>query len=226
MQNVTLTFVTAAAIAQYKAVKSSAVDFGCEVATANAKCLGITGAPTTAAGEEAPIIMFGETEALLGDTVSHGDWLKSDANGDLVPAASAADNVIALALEDGVDNDVVRVFVLHVMVQTATPAITDPGDAGAIPVTQSGYCDLVTGAQGETRTLAAPTAKGQTLLLSLKTDGGGDCVITCATTVNQTGNTTITLGDAGDAIYLIAKTNGANIRWSVVSNDGCALTTP
>jgi len=104
-----------------------------------------------------------------------------------------------------------------------TADLTDPGSAGAIPVTDSGHCDLVTtGAQ--TRTLAAPTYLGQMLLLSLKTDGG-NCVITCATTVNQTGNNTITLDDAGDAILLVAKANGANKRWSVVSNDGCTLST-
>ena len=56
----------------------------------------------------------------------------------------------------------------------------------------------------------------------MKTDGG-DCVITCATTVNQAGNTTITLNDAGDAVLLVGKVNGANKRWSVVSNDGAAL---
>jgi hypothetical protein len=58
----------------------------------------------------------------------------------------------------------------------------------------------------------------------MKTDGG-DCVITCATTVNQTGNNTITLNDAGDAVLLVGKVNGANKRWSVVSNDGAALST-
>jgi predicted RecA/RadA family phage recombinase len=104
-----------------------------------------------------------------------------------------------------------------------TADLADPGAAGAIPVTDSGHCDIVT-AGAETRTLAAPTYLGQTLLVSLKTDGG-NCVITCATTVNQTGNNTITLDDAGDTILLVAKASGANKRWSVVSNDGCTLTT-
>jgi predicted RecA/RadA family phage recombinase len=104
-----------------------------------------------------------------------------------------------------------------------TASIADPGTAGAIPVTDSGYVDIITAA-AETRTLAAPTYVGQMLLVSLKTDGG-DCVITCATTVNQTGNNTITLNDAGDAVLLVAKTSGANKRWSVVSNDGAALST-
>jgi len=104
-----------------------------------------------------------------------------------------------------------------------TADLADPGNAGAIPVTDSGHCDLVTTA-AQTRTLAAPTYLGQMLLVSLKTDGG-NCVITCATTVNQTGNNTITLDDAGDAVLLVAKANGTNKRWSVVSNDGCSLST-
>jgi hypothetical protein len=86
-----------------------------------------------------------------------------------------------------------------------------------------GHCDIVT-AGAETRTLAAPTYLGQLLLVSLKTDSG-NCVITCATTVNQAGNNTITLDDAGDAVLLVAKANGANKRWPVVANDGCTLST-
>lgn len=102
-------------------------------------------------------------------------------------------------------------------------AITDPGNAGAIPVTKSGYCPLVT-AGAETRTLGAPTFIGQRLQLHLKTDGG-DCVVTCSTTINQTGNNTITFNDAGDCIELVAKENGSNLRWSLVFNDGTSLST-
>jgi predicted RecA/RadA family phage recombinase len=129
----------------------------------------------------------------------------------------------------GATDETVRVFwsgpvaLTNTVHNALTADLADPGNAGAIPVTDSGHCDLVTtGAQ--TRTLAAPTYLGQLLLVSLKTDGG-NCVITCATTVNQTGNNTITLDDAGDAILLVAKANGANKRWSVVSNDGCTLST-
>lgn len=109
------------------------------------------------------------------------------------------------------------------VVNGLSTVIADPGNAGAIPVAADGHVDIVTAA-AETRTLAAPTNVGQMLLIGMKTDGG-DCVITCATTVNQTGNNTITLNDAGDAVLLVAKANGANKRWSVVSNDGAALTT-
>lgn len=101
--------------------------------------------------------------------------------------------------------------------------IADPGDGEAIPVTASGYVPLVTGG-AETRTLAAPGFIGQELLLYLKTDGG-DCVVTCATAVNQTGNNTITFADAGDFQRLVAVESGANLRWREVANDGAALTT-
>jgi len=101
--------------------------------------------------------------------------------------------------------------------------ITDPGDAGAIPNSISGHVELVS-AGAETRTLAEPSKVGQQLLLSFQTDGG-DCVLTVATTINQTGNNTITFADAGDAVLLIGKQNGANVRWSVQMNDGAALST-
>lgn len=104
-----------------------------------------------------------------------------------------------------------------------TAAIADPGNAGAIPVTGSGYVPIVT-AGAETRTIAAPTFVGQELLVYMKTDGG-DAVITVATGINQTGNNTITMNDAGDSIRLVAIESGSNKRWRVAFNDGCSLST-
>ena len=101
--------------------------------------------------------------------------------------------------------------------------IADPGDAGAIPVTDTGHCDIVT-AGAETRTIAAPDKLGSEMLISLKTDGG-NCTITVATLINQTGNNTITMDDEGDSILLVAIAAGANKRWRVVYNDGCTLST-
>ena len=66
-----------------------------------------------------------------------------------------------------------RVLVDHSVIglqSTLTGTIPDPGDAGAIPVAQSGYVPIVT-AGSETRTLAIPTFVGQELLLFIKTDG-------------------------------------------------------
>lgn len=102
-------------------------------------------------------------------------------------------------------------------------AIADPGDAGAIAVTRSGTCPLVT-AGAETRTLAIPDHAGQMLNLGFKTDAG-DCVVTVASGVNQTANNTLTFADAGDQLLLVAVENGAALAWRIVSNDGVALST-
>lgn len=102
-------------------------------------------------------------------------------------------------------------------------AITDPGDAGAIPVTYSGYCPIVT-AGAETRTLAAPSHAGQELLLYMKTDGG-NAVITAAAAINAAGNNTITFADVTDSLLLRAVESGASLVWRVVSSDGAALST-
>ena len=106
---------------------------------------------------------------------------------------------------------------------TLESAITDPGDAGAIPVSASGHVALVTAA-AETRTLAAPTAVGLQLLLYLKTDGG-DCVVTCATTFNETGNNTITFANTGEAVLLTSVEEGSNKRWRLATADGASLST-
>ena len=102
-------------------------------------------------------------------------------------------------------------------------ALDDPGDEGAIPVTQSGHVALTTAA-AETRTLAVPTEKGQILDITLDVDGG-DAVITVAAGVNQTGNNTLTGADAGDHIRRVGVQVGGALVWRVVANDGWALST-
>jgi hypothetical protein len=58
----------------------------------------------------------------------------------------------------------------------------------------------------------------------MKTDGG-NCTITVASAINQTGNNTIQLNDPGDTLVLVGIQNGANKAWRVVVNDGCTLST-
>lgn len=95
-------------------------------------------------------------------------------------------------------------------------AIFDPGDAKAIPVGLSGVCELVS-AEAETRTLARPSYLGQWMILSLKTDGG-NITLTCATTVNVTGNTIITFDTAGEMIQLLAVRSGSDLVWRAMAN--------
>lgn len=96
--------------------------------------------------------------------------------------------------------------------------ITDPGDAGAIPVTQSGVCHIVT-AGAETRTVADPAAVGMRLTLYMLTDGGNG-VVTFASAVNQAGNNTATFANAGEALDLVSARDGASAyHWHVVGSN-------
>ncbi len=104
-------------------------------------------------------------------------------------------------------------------------AVADPGDGGAIPVTRSGQCAITTTGVDDTRTLAAPSYVGQVLAISLDVDAG-DAVITAAAAINQTGNTVITMADAGDTVVLVGVQVGGAKVWRVVSNDGAVLSTP
>lgn len=103
----------------------------------------------------------------------------------------------------------------------ATP-IPDPGNAGAISVTRSGTCSLVT-AGAETRTLAIPTFLGQMIQMSMQTDGG-DGVVTVAAAFNAAGNTVITFNDVGDQVLLTgARTTAGALVWRLIVNNGTTL---
>lgn len=166
------------------------------------------------------------------DIIADGALVYWDADGDPVggtagtgcATGTAAGNLpIGLAVGAVIATDA-RVIVRKVSLARLNPLqniIADPGNGGAIPVTASGSVNIVTTA-AQTRTIAAPAERGLLLSLCMKTDGG-DCVITVATAINQTGNTTITMNDAGDSILLIAIESGANLRWRVVYNDGNTL---
>lgn len=96
--------------------------------------------------------------------------------------------------------------------------IPDPGDGGAIPVNQSGICQLSSGA-AETRTLADPTFRGQQLDLVMVANGG-NIVITAASPVNQTGHTTITASAVGGFIRLVGKHNATDgWEWQEIMED-------
>ncbi len=100
--------------------------------------------------------------------------------------------------------------------------LADPGTGVAIPVTRSASVAITTAA-AETNTLAIPTFVGQRLNLHCTVYAVGDRVVTAAAAINQTGNTIMTFGAAGDAIALEAITVAGALRWQVVANDGVAL---
>jgi len=106
---------------------------------------------------------------------------------------------------------------------TSPAAIADPGNAGAIPVTRSGVCAMTSGG-AETRTIAAPAFIGQQISL-IDNVHAGNIVVTVATTVNQTGNNTLTFGAAADACTLTAMQVAGALVWRATFNDGVALST-
>ena len=96
------------------------------------------------------------------------------------------------------------------------PSSEDLADAAAasLAVTTS-Y--IVTGASGETATLAAGS-NGQIKMFAMTTDGGGDMVITVANPA-WGGSGTITFDDVGDGCTLIY----VNAKWCCVGNNGCTF---
>ena len=98
--------------------------------------------------------------------------------------------------------------------------IPDPGDTNTITVNVSpAYVELVTAA-AETRTLADPTAGGQELVLTLKTDGG-TCTITASSAYDQSGSTSLTFDDVNDSVRFYSITDGSGtFAWRVAGSDG------
>jgi len=98
--------------------------------------------------------------------------------------------------------------------------LPDPGDAGTIrPTRDLEMCEMVSGAASETRTLDNPTKTGIRFVLRLKTDGGGDVVVTAANGFNVDGETTATFADASDLLSLISVTHTSGYRWEVMEGN-------
>jgi predicted RecA/RadA family phage recombinase len=157
-----------------------------------------------------------------------GDPVGGTAGTGAVTTVSTGNTLIGWAIAAAASGDATVLVKLanvqgaEVYSQLSQP-LTDPGDAGAIYNAATGYVPLVT-AGAETRTLAIPTVVGVELLLMLYTDGG-DCVVTVASAVNQTGNNTLTFAEVGDSIRLVSVAYGGALAWRIAHNDGVALST-
>jgi hypothetical protein len=99
----------------------------------------------------------------------------------------------------------------------------DPGDGGAIAVTESSSVALVT-AGAETRTVGNPSFAGQTLALFFETDGG-DCVVTFASGINVAANTVATFANATESLIVqaVVSTTAGGLAWRITHIDGPAL---
>lgn len=97
--------------------------------------------------------------------------------------------------------------------------VLDPGAGKALVVDRDRVVFPIKTAAAETRTLAAPTKAGLMCTIAFKTDGG-DCTITVASAFTESGETTITLANAGECITLVSVPNGSSYAWRVVSRQG------
>lgn len=101
--------------------------------------------------------------------------------------------------------------------------ILDPGDAGTIAIDRSfGICAIVT-AGAETRKIATPQRAGIFVTLCLKTDGGDATVTGSGSEILNSGSgtdTTVTLGDVGDAVTLLSIDKSGSIVWTLIANNG------
>jgi len=197
----------------------SAVTSGSVVVVGNMVCIALGDIANGAVGELATTEVWEVTKDTTLAISQGADVFWNSVTGKATPAAVGTYMGQAFAAE------LQAATTVKVKLKSAVRpvAIADPGASGAIPVTKSGTVALTTTA-AQTRTLARPAIAGIELAISLDVDGG-DAVITVAAAINQTGNNTITMGDAGDTIVLKAVQVAGALIWRVLVNDGCSLTT-
>lgn len=95
---------------QYKAVVLGST--GIAVAGADVNSIGFLMSQPTA-GQVCEVATFGGgAKAIAGGPITQGDYLKIDANGDVIVATLSTENIVAQALDDAVDNDVFAVLPL------------------------------------------------------------------------------------------------------------------
>lgn len=114
-REITKSYTAEGAISPCRIVKPGAADYGVLAAAAvGDKLIGVT-VPTitVATGDSVDVIHDGIADVQLGGTVTRGDLLTSDANGQGVTAAPAAgtnNRVIGSALVSGVSGDIIPVL--------------------------------------------------------------------------------------------------------------------
>ena len=101
--------------------------------------------------------------------------------------------------------------------------LDDPGDAGTITVEQWGQiCSVVTAA-AETRTLAQPTRTGLQCSIELDVYVGA-MTLTVTGGYNQSADTAIIFGTAGDWVTFVSRKVGSSYYWRVAAQEGTDAT--
>lgn len=151
------------------------------------------------------------SNAIAGINLASGSVIVGNASGLAKAVAVSGDMTISNA---GVANIPVAGGLFSSVASSEVETLSVNAGAISTTILQS---DIVT-AGAETRTIAAPSVKGQLKIIFFKTDGG-DCTIAGTNIYNNTA-TTLTLNDAGDSAVLYAPDT---TRWVVVGLNGCAF---
>lgn len=111
-----LTFQADASITKGKAVKISSTDKKlvtvCSATTDESVGI-VQSAPTASADLVEVAIQGGGALALLGGSVTHGQFLVATTDGSLIKASASADKIIARAMQDGSSGDLIGVEVVY-----------------------------------------------------------------------------------------------------------------
>lgn len=105
--------VAEAVIAKHRIVKHGTSDHSVLQANAGtSKICGVADLGAAAIGDGVDVILSGFKPVQYGGTVTRGDWLTSNSNGEAVTAVAAANvSVIGRADVSGVDGDICDVFI-------------------------------------------------------------------------------------------------------------------
>jgi len=119
----TKNFTTGAATEPYRLVKLTGDDQVEHAAATTDTIIGATGEiGTDGAGERQDVHVVGIAEVELGGTVSRSDHVTSDATGKAVtasPSGGTNAQVAGIALDGGVDGDIVDVLLVQTQIQGA-----------------------------------------------------------------------------------------------------------
>ena len=117
----TKNFTTGAATEPYRLVKLTGDDQVEHAAASTDTIIGATTeVGTDGAGERQDVHVVGIAEVELGGTVSRSDYVRSDANGKAVtasPSGGTNAGVAGIALDGGVDGDIVDVLLVQTQIQ-------------------------------------------------------------------------------------------------------------
>jgi len=89
-----------------------AADGQIDLATDGAAAVGVLLNQPDAAGKAATVVVSGKTAVTAGGSITAGDDIASDLNGDAITAATG-DIIVGYALEDGVDGQVIAVELIN-----------------------------------------------------------------------------------------------------------------